>query len=103
MKRIGAIYRFMWSHTIGRPWTFAIREWAQHNPGKAMLILPVSVAGVIFLQWWLPHFYIIIPANFIFFLLGHLFWDTPGAYIQSRRSKVQTAHLSDYPEQGNGD
>gem|GEM_PF-7017945 len=44
---IGAAYAFIWRHTIGRPWTYAMRQWAGNNPGKAVIVLPLSFIGII--------------------------------------------------------
>lgn len=92
---IGGLYKYLWRHTFGRPWTYVIREWAHRNPLQAILLLPLFIAGAIVAQWKLPHLYVILPSDFLFFLMGHLFWDTVGAYIKKRRDlrSESTGHL----------
>lgn len=82
---IGGLYRFLWEHTFGRPWTYVIREWAHENPLKATALVPLFVAVFIVAQWKFNRLYVIIPCDLLFFLLGHLFWDTVGPYIKKQR------------------
>ena len=89
---LAGAYEGLWKSTAKRPWTYVIREWVIKHPRAASIILPCIFAIVLgsnrllkVIQvggwWW---FFTILIA-FAWFLAGHLFWDTAGAYIPRKR------------------
>jgi len=83
-------YRFFWSHTSGRPWTYEIRDWTErHRVWGALITGGVTAAffagqmllTIYFGYWSIPF---MVWADFMAFVAGHLFWDTDGAYIHMK-------------------
>ena len=86
---LGRAYELVWSCAPGRPWTYAIREWAHRHPTGAAFCIPAVVAAVVAGQVLsmvrLPlgaGIALVILGDFLFFAGGHLFWDTAGEYIK---------------------
>lgn len=82
------LYVALWKNTSGRPWTYVFREWVDKHPKTSSIILPFVFGAVLVSSrllkvlpdggwWW---FFTILTA-FAWFLAGHLWWDTAGAYI----------------------
>ena len=93
-KVIGGAYELAWRRTIGRPFTYAIREWSHRIPGRAAAVIPVLVLGVLAFQvlsmLWLPMGIgsaLVVLGDFCYFSGGHLWWDTAGEYIKSARHR----------------
>lgn len=78
------LYRKLWKPTAGRPWTYAMREYATRKPG-ILLVIGFGLGEVVAnsLRWqtevWLW------AALFAGALFGHLFWDTRGKFIKHRK------------------
>ena len=90
VELIRKIYKFFWSNTSRRPWTYEIRDWTErHKDWGALIVVGVTTAFVIGQMYLTVHFgYWSIPfvlwADFMAFVAGHLFWDTDGAYIHMK-------------------
>ena len=80
---IGQLYEMLWSRVGGRPWTSISRAAARAHP----LTWTVGgyLAGLVMgrlLQW--PQALWVLLGLFSGIILGHLFWDTRGAYIPGK-------------------
>ena len=86
---LSGLYKRMWKPTTGRPWTYAMRQTAGWK--SALGILGAS-AALLLLCAWLTTILSGFPVGVTMlvlgtaggFLLGHLFWDTKGAFIKHR-------------------
>jgi len=69
MGLLGKLYKFIWSHIGGRPWTYIIRDFCYQNPLFFILVF-------LFTLLWFLHVPDRILFVFLGILLGHLFWGT---------------------------
>lgn len=68
---MGKLYEWFWKHTIGRPYTYAIRDFYHENPILWIFLEAWTIYLINFLwdiPWWV-WFFISLGV-----LLGHLFW-----------------------------
>jgi len=85
------LYTALWKNTAGRPWTYVMREWVDTHSKASEILLPLLFAGMIFAVWpisWTTigwRIFLTIGQAFAWLLVGHLFWDTAGAYIPRKR------------------
>ena len=88
MDWLKKFYKFFWSRTSARPWTYEIRDWTIRHPFAAGSIATVTVIGgvtsqvvgvVTFGYWAVP---VVVFWDFMAFVGGHLYWDTAGAYVK---------------------
>ena len=66
---VGNLYKWLWSHIGGRPWTYIIRDFCYPNP---MLLVLVALMVVLVLLH-IKHEILWVGLGI---LLGHLFWGT---------------------------
>jgi hypothetical protein len=79
---LGNLYKWLWSHTTGRPYTYIMRDFYHENPvlsilGEAWTVLIVNHYWVIHWYWWIG-----ITIGILF---GHLFWGS--AYVPNEGEK----------------
>lgn len=71
MSSLGNLYKWLWSHTTGRPYTYLIRDFYHENP-----ILWIFLEAWVI--WGINHFFDIEWYVWVFItlgvVLGHLFW-----------------------------
>jgi len=84
-KIMDDVYAAVWKNTIGRPCTYIARESAREHPVEAVAIVTVTVLGDFVCMYLFHQWYAILAEFFYPFFLGHLFWDTAGAYIKPKR------------------
>lgn len=88
MSVLQAIYRFFWSRTTKRPWTYQIRDWTLHHPLRVWPAVTAIAAAFVVGQVELTRRFgrraapFVLFADFMAFVAGHLWWDTAGAYVK---------------------
>lgn len=84
------MYERLWRPTIGRPWTYAMRQWRTQYPVQYRIAFVLSAAafsggivatGLLASWTWAT---VVAGAGGVLGaeIHGHLFWDTRGAYIK---------------------
>lgn len=99
---LNRIYEFLWRNTLGRPWTYAVRQ-ATRDHWYARLIAILAYSAVLgipayFAPTWLKP--IIVLAYFGSFAAGHFWWDTEGDYVRHEEDFTYLSYY-DYPATGN--
>ncbi len=84
---LGGFYAVLWKATLGRPYTYWFRESAKNHPVVASVIILITVIMAFIAMRLFHQWYAIGLQAFYWFLLGHLYWDTAGAYIKPVRYK----------------
>ena len=89
-KKIGGIlndlYAALWRNTTGVQWTYLARRWAAAHPRSVPWVLLPAILLTILLQLvggWVG----VVVGDFLFLLLGHLYWDTAGSYLGHRKRR----------------
>ena len=78
-------YKSLWSRIGGRPWTYITREWVPKHP-LATVLIAFGVGGVLG-TFSTRTVLLIIAGVAAGLVLGHLFWDTSGAYVKRKLGK----------------
>lgn len=84
---IGGFYAVLWKATLGRPWTYAIREAVSTHKGIAAIVILITVVMALVSMRFFHQWYAIGLQAFYWSLLSHCLWDTAGAYIKPVRYK----------------
>ena len=88
VRLVGRLYDWLVSRTTHRHYTYIMREWAHRHPRLAWLLGTVFVVGAVVGQTVAGRLLglLAVPVTgscaFLLVLCGHLYWDTPGDYIE---------------------
>ena len=82
-----SLYERLWRPTIGRPWTYAMRQAARNHPARVVLgsLIAGGILAVPVVQWGWRFAAGLLLGAALGALFGHLYWASAGPLVKHKK------------------